>query len=119
MSVLRVPPGKSFSVCPNGARRTCAIVQATNGVSKKYIIEVARPDDWSISTLIFHPAQQTSLKAIERDIKLLLEGLVQKGGHWDQYVLNRCSGLNIEKVKHYQSDSIRDWAFRIAGKLSS
>jgi hypothetical protein len=50
---------------------------------------------------------------------LLLEGLVQKGGHWDQYVLNRCSGLNIEKVKHYQSDSIRDWAFRIAGKLSS
>ncbi|MGG4035284.1 Tn7-like element transposition protein TnsE [Paenibacillus cisolokensis] len=118
MSVLRIPSGKRFSVCPNGSRRACAIVQADHGIVTKFVIEVARPDDWSISTLILHPIQQTSIKTIERDIKLLLEGLVQKGGHWDQNVLNQCNGLNIEKVKHYQSDSIRDWAYRIIGKLS-
>ncbi|WP_213529948.1 Tn7-like element transposition protein TnsE [Paenibacillus cisolokensis] len=116
MSVLRVPPGKRFSVCPNGSRRTCAIVQADNGILTRFVIEVARPDDWSISTLILHLIQQTSIKTIERDIKLLLEGLVQKSGHWDQNVLNQCNGLNIEKVKQYQS-AIRNWAYRINGKL--
>ncbi|MFD1954097.1 Tn7-like element transposition protein TnsE [Paenibacillus thailandensis] len=118
MSVLRIPPGKRFSVCPNGSRRTCAIVQADHGITTKFIIEVARPDDWSISTLILHPTRQISLKTVECDIKLLLEGLVQKGGHWDQNILNQCNGFNIEKVKHYQNDSIRDWAYRINGKLS-
>lgn len=117
MSVLRIPSGKRFSVCPNGARRTCAIVQITYGTLITYLVEVARPDDWSISTLILRPAQQTLIKSIEHNIKLLLEGLVQKGGHWDQYVLNRCSNMNIEKLKHYQIDNARDWASRIIEKL--
>lgn len=117
MSVLRIPAGKRFSICPNGARRTCAIVQIVNATSTTYILEVARPDDWSISTLILHPTQQSTIKNIEHNIKLLLEGLSQKGGHWDQSVLNRCSDLTVEKVKHYQSDNIRDWAIRLNGKM--
>ncbi|NHN35327.1 Tn7-like element transposition protein TnsE [Paenibacillus agricola] len=120
MSVLRVPAGKRFSICANGARRTCAIVQITYGTATTFIVEVARPDDWSISTLILRPTDQSSFRVIERNIKLLLEGLVQKSGHWDQHVLNRCNDMNnIEKVKHYQSDTIRDWAYRLAGKLST
>ncbi|MBB3111781.1 hypothetical protein FHS18_003849 [Paenibacillus phyllosphaerae] len=117
MSVLRVPTGKRFSICPNGSRRTCAIVQVTNTVVTKYIVEVARPDNWSISTLILEPTQQATMKSIERDIKFLLEGLVEKNGHWDQSVLNLRSQVKIDKVKHYQSDSARDWAYRIANKL--
>ncbi len=117
MSILRVPPGKRFSTCPNGARRTCAIVQITNAISTTYLVEVARPDHWSISTLILRPTSTCSKKVIEQNIKLLLEGLVQKGGHWDQYILNRCDNMVIEKVRHYQIDDARDWAYRIAGKL--
>lgn len=117
MSVLRIPAGKRFSVCPNGARRTCAVVQITNATSITYIVEVARPDDWSISTLILRPAQQSSLKTIEHNIKLLLEGLVQRGGHWDQYILKRCIDMSVEKVKHYQSDTNREWAYKLASKL--
>jgi hypothetical protein len=118
MSILRIPAGKRFSICPNGSRRTCAIVQITNAITTSYLVEVARPDDWSISTLILHPGQQSSIK-IEHNIKLLLEGLVQKGGHWDQYVLDRCRDMNIEKVKHYLSDNIREGAFRIASKFTT
>lgn len=117
LSVLRIPHGKRFSLCPNGSRRTCAIVQVIDAASITYIIEIARPDKWSISTLILRPKPQTSLKTMEQNIKLLLEGLVQKGGHWDQYVLDRCSEMVIGKVKHYQSE-IQDWAYRMGEKIN-
>jgi len=54
LSVVRLPPGKRFSVCPSDARTTCAIVQLTNGSSTSYIIEEARP----ISTLMLRPTGQ-------------------------------------------------------------
>lgn len=117
LSVVRVPPGKRFSVCPNGTRRTCAIAQLTKGNSTSYIIELARPDDWSISTLMLTPFEQASLPSIERDIKSLLDGLVEKGGHWDQKVLDRCKNIDINKIKHYESDSPKDWANRLIGKM--
>lgn len=117
MSVVRVPPGKRFSVCANGARRTCVVVQMTYGNSTLYTVEVARPDDWSISTLILRPSDQTAFRTVEKDIKQLLDGLVRKGGHWDQSVLSQSNSMSIEKLKHYQSDTTRDWAFRLAGKL--
>ena len=118
MSVIRIPPGKRFSICPNGTYRTCDVVQVTSPVFTKYIVEVARPDDWSISTLILSPINHTDFETTEKSIKQLLEGLVQKSGHWDQYVLNQCTGMHIDKLKHYQSDTIRDWAIKLAGKLA-
>lgn len=117
MSILRIPSGRRFSVCSNGARRTCAVVQITSAVNTAYILEVGRPDNWSISTLILRPTQQASLKVIEDNIKQLLEGLVHKGGHWDRKVLERCDGLSVEKLKHYQSDITKEWAYRLIGKL--
>lgn len=116
MSILRIPAGKRFSICPNGARRTCAIVQIRNALKTMYLVEVARPDNWSISTLILRSDYQSSIK-IENNIKLLLDGLFQKGGHWDQYVLDRSNDMNIEKIKHYRSDTTSDWAYRIASKV--
>ncbi|MCM3081681.1 Tn7-like element transposition protein TnsE [Brevibacillus invocatus] len=118
LSVVRVPLGKRFSVCPNGTRRTCAIVQLTNGNSTSYVIEVARPDDWSISTLMIRPTGHVPFSTIEADIQLLLEGMVEKGGHWDQNVLNRCRNMDIDKIRHYESDSPRDWAGRLIRKIT-
>ncbi|MEK4353362.1 Tn7-like element transposition protein TnsE [Paenibacillus sp. FSL R5-0475] len=117
MSIVRIPPGKRFSICPNGARRTCAIVQVSNSMFTKYILEVARPDDWSISTLVIEPLQDITLKVMEYEIKHLMDGLVQKNGHWDRYLLDNFIRLNVEKVKHYQNDTIRDWVHRIVAKL--
>lgn len=42
---------------------------------------------------------------------------MQKGGHWDQSVLNQCHGMHIDRLKHYQSDTMRDWAIKLSGKL--
>ncbi|MBP2002386.1 hypothetical protein J2Z69_003459 [Paenibacillus shirakamiensis] len=52
MSVFQLPLGKRYSLCENGIRRACAVVKVTTAVSNKYILEMARPDGWSISTLI-------------------------------------------------------------------
>lgn len=118
MSIVRIPPGKRFSICPNGARRTCAIVQVISPFFIKYILEIARPDSWSISTLVFHSPKDISLKTIENEVNRLLDGLVQKNGHWDRYILNQCDSLLVEKIKHYQNDSIRDWTQRTIDKLN-
>ncbi|TKH41495.1 hypothetical protein C1I60_19270 [Paenibacillus terrae] len=118
MSVVRIPPGKRFSICPNGARRTCAIVQVSNAVFTKYILEVARPDDWSISTLILSPLDQSEFMITEQHIKQILDGLVRKSGHWDQIMLEQASRVTVEKLKHYQNDSKHDWAYKLMGKIT-
>ena len=117
MCVFRLPSGRSFSVCPNGIRRTCAVVQVTTPLSQKYILEIARPDGWSISTLILTPKKQLPLGRIEYYIKVLLDGLVNKGGHWDRAVLDKCTELEIEKMKHNFQDNIQRWTERLRSKL--
>ncbi|MGG1519950.1 hypothetical protein ABE504_31480 [Paenibacillus oryzisoli] len=42
---------------------------------------------------------------------------MKKGGHWDQYILNSCINLDIQKLKHYQNDDNDAWAERIYGKI--
>lgn len=108
ISVVRSPSGKRFSICLNGACRTCAIVQVASPVFIKYILEVARPDDWSISTLILESLQNVTFKSIEIEIKLLLEGVVQKSGHWDKYFIERIKQLSIRKVKHDRGDLAKE-----------
>ncbi|MNP41725.1 hypothetical protein D3C76_1354410 [compost metagenome] len=119
MSVIRILLGKRFSICPNGASRTCAIVQVSSPVFTKYILEVARPDDWSISTLILQPMKDPILRETEKKINVLLYGLVQKGGHWDNAFLKLIDYIKIEKVKHYRCDTAISWLNRVNERLSS
>lgn len=58
-----------------------------------------------------------SLEAIENEIKLLLDGLVQRSEHWEKKVLEIREKLLIGKVKHYQNDSISAWASRVQDKI--
>lgn len=117
LSIVRIPPGKRFSICPNGTRRTCAIVQVSNSMFTKYILEVARPDDWSISTLILEPIGRVSINEIEKEIRLLLEGVVTKNGHWDKNILENCKVFFVERVKHLQADSPKEWKERMINWL--
>lgn len=117
MSIVLIPPGKRFSICPNGVRRTCAIVQVTSPIMTKYIVEVARPDDWSISTLILQPLQYISLNEVEGEIMLLLEGLMRRKGHWESHVIDGVHRFSIKKARHYQCDTPKGWAYRISEKL--
>lgn len=116
MAVVRIPAGKRFSICSNGARRTCAIVQLVSPVFTIYSRD-ALPDDWPNSTLILSPTNHTDFEMIEKSIKQLLEGLVKKSGHWDQNVLNWYREMIIDKLKHYRSDTIHEWVLRLFKKI--
>lgn len=117
MSVFPLPSGRRFSVYGNGIRRTYAIVRVSIGIKQQYILEIARADSWSISTLILTPKDQLSVEKIEYYINLLLEGLVNKSGHWEQSALDQCGGMNVEKLRHYQNDSIEKWSYRLGERL--
>lgn len=118
MSIVQLPLGKRYSILENGVRRTCAIAQVTTMISQKYIIEMARPDSWSISTLILTNANKINSIEIEKNFRFLLEEVVSKGGHWDQYMFYHCA-LSIQKQKHYQNDDLDAWADRLYQKVMS
>ncbi len=118
MSILRLPLGKKFSLCPDGSRRTCAIVQIRTSNHTKYIIEVARPDSWSISTLILSPKEKFPFRRVESDMKNLLEDVVNKGGHWDQSIIDGYYNWDIIKLRHSQGASLHDWGENIVHKLA-
>lgn len=117
MSILRLPLGKKFSLCPDGSRRTCAIVQIKLANQMKYIIEIARPDGWSISTLILSPKKIIPFRRIESDLKILLEDVVNKGGHWDQVLLTSKVNWEFIRIRHYHNDAISNWMKRLFYKL--
>ncbi|TCS68542.1 Tn7-like element transposition protein TnsE [Effusibacillus lacus] len=116
-SVAYLPSGKRFSVCPDGTRRTCAIVQLNISNHVRYLLEIARPDGWSISTLMLIPKPGLGVQIIERYISILLESVVEKGGHWDQDILDKCRDLEIERIRHYKNDTVESWAVRLVGRI--
>ncbi|MGC5325181.1 Tn7-like element transposition protein TnsE [Brevibacillus sp. SYSU BS000544] len=120
MGVVQLPLGKRFSICPDGNRRTCAIVCIeSEGRLPTYILEIARPDDWSISTLLFSSIKPLKPPRIENYIQNLLKSLVEKGGHWDRDAFDQCIELHFKKVKHIKPQSLDRWTERIMSKVNS
>jgi hypothetical protein len=63
-TVMEIPGNKSFCRVANGSKRSCAMVEVTQtNVVTCYILEVARPDNWSISTLFIRLLPEYSQKS--------------------------------------------------------
>ncbi len=94
---------KKFVMLDDNIRRSYALVV----LQKAFIIEVARPDDHSISTLILKNISGAHLKAYFRE---LLSSMISNGGHWDfEFLNNHFSGKYLIS-KHMQSDTPLRWA---------
>ncbi|EMA6344098.1 Tn7-like element transposition protein TnsE [Bacillus cytotoxicus] len=110
MNFLYLPLGRKFSFIGEGCRRIVCIARVLNKSSNRitYILEVATPDNKSLSTLLVYKYQDD-----EKEIKVLLKKLVFQGGSWSKDIL-----LNIEcdKVKHTNITPI-DWKNKIIAKL--
>lgn len=61
VNFVYLPLGRKFSYLPDGRRRICAIVKVNNGMKESFIVEVAVPDNRSLSTLII-PSSDQSIK---------------------------------------------------------
>ncbi|CUB11617.1 hypothetical protein BN2127_JRS1_03403 [Bacillus cereus] len=110
MDFLYLPLGRKFSFIGESRRRIVCIARVLNKSSNRitYILEVATPDNKSLSTLLVYKYQDD-----EKEIKALLKKLVFQGGSWSKDIL-----LNIEcdKVKHTNITTI-DWKNKIVAKL--
>ncbi len=120
-TVVEIPGNKSFCRVANGSKRSCAMVEVTQtNVLPCYILEVARPDGWSVSTLFirllpeFYPEQSIGIFT-----KGFLKELVNREGHWNIEKLEGDQTLRIGRLKHVPEQSIRHWSRRIIDKLDA
>jgi hypothetical protein len=118
-TVMEIPGNTSFCRVANGYKRSCAMVEVTQtNVVPCYILEVARPDGWSVSTLFirllpeFYPEQSIGVFT-----KKFLKELVKRDGHWNLEKLEGDQTLRIGRLKHVSEQSTRHWAWRIVDKL--
>ncbi|KYC88498.1 hypothetical protein B4102_4030 [Heyndrickxia sporothermodurans] len=102
-----LPLGRKFSYLPDGRRRVCAIGKVSNGMKESFIIEVAVPDNRSLSMLII-PSLGSAHKS-EIHIQGLLTKLVFNSGSWsNSFLKNQVHN----KIRHYD-ETARNWAKRI------
>jgi len=108
LNIVSLNTRKKFAICPNGQRRSCAVlfIEYPNLWSCS-VLEVYRPDNWSVSTLLVVHKQGTAYFEIERSIKSLIKSLISGGGHWANDSLLE-SNRWIGKVKHIGSQSFQE-----------
>lgn len=107
-----LPEGTRISRYPSGERRMCAVVELEWPSNVQiWIIEIARPDRWQISTLLVgEPPYGTSNG---QSLKL---NLIRTDGHWDSENFETSQCPIITRIRHTDS-GIKRWAGRIIEKI--
>ncbi|BBN97584.1 Tn7-like element transposition protein TnsE [Sporolactobacillus terrae] len=115
VSPVPLPLGRKFALLPSGERRICAVVRVMpRYLQPIYILEVARPDQRSLSTLLVRIKNAKNRGDEEKSIHNLLNALVLKSGSWSKDCLQH---VYYAKLKHTSTDS-RHWADRVFEKIS-
>lgn len=108
LNFVYLPKGRKFSYVTSSKRRVAAIAKfkdRNTGLSA-YVIEIATPDNKSLSTLMIKSLSETRAEYV---IKEVLKGLVYSSGTWDSKKLKKYDHV---RIKHTNNSSI-DWARRI------
>lgn len=85
----------------------CSIIYRKSKSLACSVLEVYRPDEWSVSTLLVVHKQGATYYAIEKSIKALITSLISSGCHWANDSLLEDRGW-IGKVKHIGSQTSQD-----------
>lgn len=112
-NILYLPFGRKFSFLSSGKRRCCGIVHIKNKFTYEnyYLIEVATPDNKSLSTLMI---KNINLEDIELVLEALLITLVNNSGRWNNEFLKK---LEHKRLKHTKGSN-KDWANNIEKYLN-
>ncbi len=95
----KFPEGRSYSKLENGELRPYAVVTIDDGRSKSFILEVSRPDNRNLSTLILYRESQSKI-AFELSIVNLLQMLDRCGGTWDVKWLEKNANGSFYLLRH-------------------
>ncbi|WP_410986575.1 Tn7-like element transposition protein TnsE [Bacillus cereus] len=107
-NIVELPMKRKCSFLTDGRKRGCVIVRIIKAESVTYILEVARLNDLSLSSLFLYPSSN-DIGKMDSIIKEILINLVRNQGHW-----------NRRKIKDYPFKTLdhrykilRDWHARI------
>lgn len=112
LNFVYLPKGRKFSYITSSKRRAAAIAKFKDrgtGLSV-YVIEVATPDNKSLSTLMIKSLSEARAEYV---IKEILNGLVHSSGTWNSKKLEK---YNHVRIKHTSNNSL-DWSRRIRLQL--
>ncbi|MBG9787020.1 Tn7-like element transposition protein TnsE [Brevibacillus laterosporus] len=112
LNFVFLPVGRKFSYLPDGRRRICAIVSVEFEGNGAYILEVAVPDNRSLSTLLLKLG--ADMEVDEKIIIKTLEHLVFNSGNWNSKFLKE---IPHKRIKHID-DTANYWAHRIKDSIT-
>lgn len=118
-NVYNIPGNSLFCFREQNIKRNFAMAYVLKECAQPvYIIEVARHDEWAVSTLLiqFHPRIETQDK-ISKILLSTLKGMVENNGHWQVDVLEQSSDLRFIRIKHFRETSPQTRAVQITQKL--
>ncbi|MFS3930874.1 Tn7-like element transposition protein TnsE [Priestia flexa] len=112
LNFVYLPIGRKFSYIADNKRRIAAIARINNNRTSisTYILEVATPDNRSLSTLVIKNLMEGREEYI---LKEILYTLVYSSGSWNR---ERLSEINHIRLKHAK-DNNEDWARRLKNYL--
>ncbi|HMZ81572.1 MAG TPA: hypothetical protein PLL06_17870, partial [Acidobacteriota bacterium] len=114
-----IPTGSAFGSVNGRSRKYVVVTLVRKGGSRCCLLEIGRPDDFSISTLLFAEAPPM----VSANPEMVIAGLVNEGLHaqggWNRAeveALEQRSGIKIGWVRHYDHPSSQ-WAQRLWRKV--
>lgn len=107
ISLIELPSHRRFAYLDTGEKRKCAVVKIMRNNRTTYVLEIARPDEHLVTTLLLYPDNYDQ-KDHDEKIQQILRKLSFKQGHWpliSEFV--RSKKLKHTKKLHFE------WAKRL------
>ncbi|MFJ9502070.1 hypothetical protein [Brevibacillus centrosporus] len=119
LHIGEMPGDRWISFVTESVRRKYAIVVARMTDIDILIIEIGRPDNHSVSTLLVEERQKGVFSEEMKNIALerALEVLINNNGSWDRNLLKKDTEYKYDFLKHMARDTIERWATKLINKI--
>jgi hypothetical protein len=119
--ICNLPGDFPFCFIKGRVKRNFAIATLFfNGGEPIYLIEVSRPDNWQISTLLVKfDSKKMNLKESGQILQLIVKKMIENDGHWVLESLEQATKFRFKRVKHFKGESIESFAIAVNKQLHS
>jgi hypothetical protein len=119
IDIEEMPRKGTYPFLPNGSLRKYALVKFEKpGYETSYLLEIGRPDNKCLYTLVFKPkGQPLSKQQLEILVNNLIDVLIDNNGCWEKDYLIRNKEVRFIKMRHVTNRPPTKWAENIVEKL--
>lgn len=110
--------GISF-VTESVRRKFASVLVRVPNFNDVFIVEIGRPDHYSISTLLIKPKEANTFEdALNVDVIMHTQDvLLQNHGSWDRDIFKNDQRYTYSFLKHMSNDTSMRWAIKIRNKI--